>query len=61
MHFFNKAIIIVFGSLILSVGINFFLVPFDLLDGGIIGIGLIIKYILGIKVGLTIIVLSIPI
>lgn len=42
-------------------GINFFLVPFGLLDGGIIGIGLIIKYLLGIKAGLTIIILSIPI
>ena len=31
------------------------------LDGGIIGLGLIIKYVLGIKAGLTIIVLSIPI
>ncbi|MFJ7557890.1 YitT family protein [Bacillus thuringiensis] len=61
MHFLNKSIAVIFGSLLLSVGINFFLVPFDLLDGGIIGIGLIIKYILGIKTGLTIIVLSIPI
>jgi uncharacterized membrane-anchored protein YitT (DUF2179 family) len=61
MHFFKKAIVIVFGSLILSVGINFFLVPFNLLDGGIIGIGLIINYIFGIKTGLTNIILSIPI
>jgi uncharacterized membrane-anchored protein YitT (DUF2179 family) len=30
------------------------------LDGGIIGIGLIIKYIWNVKVGLTIILLSIP-
>ncbi|XEC95652.1 YitT family protein [Paenibacillus tarimensis] len=57
----RKAISILTGSSILSVGINFFLVPFELLDGGIIGIGLIVKYLFGVKAGLTIIVLSLPI
>jgi len=61
MPFVHKAIALIVGSLILSVGINFFLVPFGLLDGGMIGIGLIIKYLMGLKAGLTIIVLSIPI
>ena len=36
-----KGIAIVLGSFILSVGINFFLVLFELLDGGIIGLGLL--------------------
>lgn len=48
------------GSILLSIGINGFLVPYHLLDGGIIGISLILKYIWGFKVGLTIIFLSIP-
>ncbi|WP_209812203.1 YitT family protein [Ammoniphilus resinae] len=61
MPLLDKAIAIIIGSIIISIGINFFLVPFELLDGGIIGLGLIVKYLLGIKAGLTIIVLSIPI
>lgn len=61
MPFLNKGAAILIGSLFLSVGINFFLVPFELLDGAIIGIGLIVKYLLGFKAGFTIIVLSIPI
>lgn len=61
MPFLKKAMVIFIGSLTLSVGINFFLVPFELLDGGIIGIGLIGKYLLGIKAGFTIICLSVPI
>lgn len=61
MPFLHKAIAILLGSILLSIGINFFLVPFHLLDGGIIGIGLIVKYIFGIKVGLVIIILSLPI
>lgn len=44
----------------LAIGINVFLVPHHLLDGGIIGIGLIVKYIWNIKVGATIICLSVP-
>lgn len=47
--------------MLLSFGINFFLVPFEVLDGGIIGIGLIIKYLTGIQAGLVIICLSVPI
>lgn len=61
MYFLHKAHAIIVGSLLLSIGINLFLVPFNLLDGGVIGIGLIIKYLFGIKAGLTIIVVSIPI
>ncbi|MGG1678556.1 YitT family protein [Neobacillus sp. NRS-1170] len=61
MNILKKMCVILLGSILLSIGINFFLVPFELLDGGIIGIGLIIKYLTGIKPGLAIILLSVPI
>ncbi|WP_204555480.1 YitT family protein [Bacillus ectoiniformans] len=61
MFFIEKMLAILFGSCLLSIGINLFLVPFDLLDGGIIGISLILYYLLGVKVGLTIIIVSLPI
>ncbi|MBM7644100.1 uncharacterized membrane-anchored protein YitT (DUF2179 family) [Scopulibacillus daqui] len=57
----DKFVSMILGSLFLSLGIDGFLVPNHLLDGGIIGIGLIFKYIWGFKVGLTIILLSLPI
>ncbi|QSB47536.1 YitT family protein [Parageobacillus toebii] len=56
----KKMIVTIIGSIFLAIGINVFLVPHHLLDGGIIGIGLIIKYIWHVKAGLTIILLSIP-
>jgi uncharacterized membrane-anchored protein YitT (DUF2179 family) len=56
----KKVISVFIGSLLLGTGINMFLVPYELLDGGIIGIGLIMKYVWGLKVGLTIILLSVP-
>lgn len=61
MTFASKSLAVIVGSLILAIGINFFLVPLKILDGGVIGIGLIIHYIWGVKVGFTIILFSIPI
>ena len=59
--YFKKSLIIVFGSILVAIGINFFLVPFHLLDGGGIGLGLIIHYLFDVKVGLAIIGISVPI
>lgn len=61
MYFLKKCIIIVTGSIILSLGINLFLTPYKVLDGGIIGIGLILNYLWGLKTGLMILFFSIPI
>lgn len=61
MQFIQKGIAIVVGSIFLSMGINVFLTPYEILDGGIIGLSLIIYYVLNLKIGLMIIVLSIPI
>ncbi|MCA0147936.1 YitT family protein [Rossellomorea vietnamensis] len=52
--------IIIIGSIFVGIGINLFFVPHHFLDGGMIGIGLIAHYWLGVKPGLTIILLSIP-
>ncbi|WP_198949140.1 YitT family protein [Lottiidibacillus patelloidae] len=61
MSVLKKGIAIIIGSFLLGIGINGFIVPYHLLDGGMVGIGLIMKYIWGYKVGLTIIILSVPI
>lgn len=57
----NKIAAIVAGSILLSIGINFFLVPLGVLDGGVIGVALIINYLFGIRIGLVMIVCSLPI
>ncbi|WP_028785093.1 YitT family protein [Thalassobacillus devorans] len=57
----EKGIIIIIGSACLAFGINFFLVPYHVLDGGVIGIGLIFHYLWGLETGLTILFVSIPI
>jgi uncharacterized membrane-anchored protein YitT (DUF2179 family) len=52
--------IIVVGSVFVGIGINLFFVPHHFLDGGMIGMGLIAHYWFGVKPGLTIILLSVP-
>ncbi|MGV3465315.1 MAG: YitT family protein [Heyndrickxia sp.] len=48
------------GSLLLSIGINGFLVPHRLLDGGVTGLALILHYYYGFPTGFVMILLSIP-
>ncbi|WP_026574387.1 YitT family protein [Bacillus sp. UNC438CL73TsuS30] len=56
----QKIVAMLIGSLLLSLGVNGFLVPYHLLDGGVIGIGLIIHYFYGWPTGLSMIILSLP-
>lgn len=56
----QKALAVIVGSLFIAIGINFFAIPHHLLDGGMIGLGLIGKYAFDFPPGLTIILLSFP-
>ncbi|WP_409071362.1 YitT family protein [Geobacillus subterraneus] len=56
----RKIMAIVGGSVLLGIGINVFLVPHHLLDGGMIGLGLIAKYVWHVQAGLTMVILSVP-
>ncbi|MCQ6560023.1 YitT family protein [Paenibacillus mendelii] len=56
-----KIAAIVSGSFLIAIAINFFLMPLKVLDGGLIGISLILNYLFKIKVGLVMLLLSIPI
>ncbi|MFD1849454.1 YitT family protein [Oceanobacillus bengalensis] len=56
----KKALAIIVGSLFVALGVNLFVIPHHLLDGGILGIGLIAKYLFGVKAGFTIIIISLP-
>lgn len=60
MFFFKKGLMIIIGSICLSLGINLFLAPNRILDGGFIGLSLILNYLYHLKIGLMIVMLSIP-
>ncbi|MFC4320500.1 YitT family protein [Litchfieldia salsa] len=57
----KKGLVIIFGSMLLGIGINLFLVPYKVLDGGVIGVGLMMRYLWGFEAGFAILILSIPI
>lgn len=61
MYYVKKTAALVFGSLLIGTGINGFIVPYHLVDGGILGLGLLTKYLWGFQTGVTIIALSFPI
>lgn len=56
----QKIIAMLIGSFLVGSGINGFLVPYHLLDGGIIGLALILHYFFEVSAGLCMFILSIP-
>ncbi|MFD2369245.1 YitT family protein [Brevibacillus sp. GCM10020057] len=61
MYWLAKTAAILAGSLLVAVGVNLFLVPHQLMDGGMIGIGLLATYYLKLPAGLVMILVSIPV
>ncbi|WP_058302531.1 YitT family protein [Gorillibacterium timonense] len=55
-----RAVTMIFGSLLFSVGLEIFLVPNNIIDGGITGISIIFSHLFGIPIGVFLLVLNIP-
>ena len=60
IEFLKKYISIIIGSLIFAAGLEFFLIPNNILDGGVIGISIIARHYLGLPLGIFIFILNIP-
>ena len=60
MEIFYDVIMIAIGSFLVSLGINLFLLPLKLTTGGVSGIATILYYKLSIPMGVTVILLNIP-
>lgn len=61
MDIFQKFSAMIIGSLLVGIGVNGFLVPHHLIDGGILGIALILHYLFDFQTGMTMVGLSLPI
>lgn len=57
----KRLAIIGFGSTLIGVGINGFILPFHLINGGFFGISLLLNYLWGLKAGVMFILLNIPV
>ncbi len=52
--------VILLGSLAMALGMNFFLIPNKIVGGGLSGIGTVLYYLFGFPVGVSVLVMNIP-
>ncbi len=52
--------LILIGSIVLAAGFVFFITPYKIVPGGVYGIGIVMHHLIGIPVGLTGLLLNIP-
>ncbi|USG68425.1 YitT family protein [Brevibacillus ruminantium] len=57
---FLRLIFICLGAILVSVALEIFLVPNNIIDGGITGISIMLAHLTGIKLGLYLFVLNLP-
>ncbi|MFC4322093.1 YitT family protein [Litchfieldia salsa] len=56
----KRAILIFIGSVLMAIGLEIFLVPNQVIDGGIVGISIILSHLSGWKLGLFLFFLNVP-
>ncbi|MFZ7946577.1 YitT family protein [Neobacillus sp. 19] len=56
----QRILLITLGATLMSVGLEIFLVPNKVIDGGITGISIMLSYITGWKLGIFLFILNIP-
>lgn len=56
----KRTFFIILGAILMAVGIEVFLVPNTIMDGGIVGISIILSHLSGVKLGLFLFFLNVP-
>ena len=56
----RKYLMLFIGSVIAAAGLEFFLIPNQIIDGGIIGISILLSHLTGVSLSLFIIALNLP-
>jgi len=57
---FQRILLITLGAVLMSVGLEIFLVPNNVIDGGITGISIMLSYVTGLKLGIFLFLFNIP-
>ena len=58
--FFFKYLFLFLGSILAAVGLEIFLIPNNIIDGGVVGISIILSYLTKIPLGVFILCLNVP-
>lgn len=56
----SRILMVVVGTIIMAVGLELFLVPNNVMDGGIVGVSIITSHLIGVPLGLFIFILNLP-
>lgn len=56
----KNVVLMAIGAMLAAVGLELFLVPNKIIDGGIVGISIILSHLTGMKLGLLIFLLNLP-
>lgn len=57
---FSKVIIIMIGAILYSIGLEIFLIPNHIIDGGVVGISIMTNHFIDVPLGLLTFILNIP-
>lgn len=60
LKIFYKMLAITFGAAFASVGLEIFLIPNNIIDGGIVGISIMASYLSGVPIAVFLILLNLP-
>ena len=60
VKYIGKYITLFIGSVIAAAGLEFFLIPNQIIDGGIVGISILLSHITGVSLSLYIVLLNLP-
>jgi uncharacterized membrane-anchored protein YitT (DUF2179 family) len=56
----QRAIFLTMGAILVSVSLEIFLIPNQIIDGGVVGISIILSYLFDIPIGILLIALNLP-
>jgi len=56
----KRALFIILGACLVAVGLEIFLVPNQIIDGGIVGISIILSHLTGVNLGIFLFALNLP-
>lgn len=57
---FVRLLMIAIGAILMAIGLELFLVPNQILDGGVVGVSIILSHLTGVRLGIFIFILNIP-
>lgn len=56
----KRGLFIMLGAILVAVGLEIFLVPNNIIDGGIVGVSIILSHLTGLKLGIFLFILNLP-